>query len=199
MNSSTSFVCTCNSTYCDTFTLQVPEYGNLLQVVSSKDDKRFEKTVLEFTTSTSPSFSHSSSSNFSINIPKNPRRKQKIVGFGGALTDATAIMVSQLPAVAQDLFFESYFSSKGIEYNLVRTNIAGCDFSVREYTYCDMENDFELVTFDLAPEDTEFKIPMLKKIKSEFSSRDSLRYFASAWTAPKESGKYFKMINLLGF
>ena len=101
------------------------------------------------------------------------------------MTDATAIVVNQLPATVQDFFFQSYFSKEGIEYNLVRTNIAGCDFSAREYTYADQPGDFDLATFALAAEDTELKIPMLKRIQSEFAARDSLRYYASAWTAPK--------------
>lgn len=52
----------------------------------------------------------------------------------------------------------SYFSPSGLEYNIGRVNMGGCDFSWRTYTYADAEGDVELSTFALQPEDTDYKV-----------------------------------------
>lgn len=52
----------------------------------------------------------------------------------------------------------SYFSPDGIEYNLCRIPIAGCDFSTHPYSYDDVEGDVDLVYFNLTMEDYEYKV-----------------------------------------
>lgn len=49
------------------------------------------------------------------------------------------------------------FRPPGIGYSLGRVPIASTDFSVREYSYLDTPNDFDLSTFGLAKEDMEDK------------------------------------------
>lgn len=83
---------------------------------------------------------------------------------------------------AQRNLLNSYFGDSGINYNIVRVNMAGCDFSVREYTYLDTADDYNLNTFALAPEDIEFKIPILNSILKTSSTK--MKLFASPWTAP---------------
>lgn len=46
----------------------------------------------------------------------------------------------------------------GIEYNLVRVPIGSCDFSTRLYTYADSPDDYSLLNFSLAEEDTHMKV-----------------------------------------
>lgn len=46
----------------------------------------------------------------------------------------------------------------GIEYTLVRVPMASCDFSTRLYTYADLPEDYSLLNFSLAEEDTHMKV-----------------------------------------
>lgn len=46
----------------------------------------------------------------------------------------------------------------GIEYNMVRVPMASCDFSTRLYTYADSPEDYGLLNFSLAEEDTRMKV-----------------------------------------
>lgn len=46
----------------------------------------------------------------------------------------------------------------GIEYNVVRVPMASCDFSTRLYTYADSPEDYSLLNFSLAEEDTRMKV-----------------------------------------
>ena len=50
-----------------------------------------------------------------------------------------------------------YFGDTGLDYSIGRTNIGGCDFSPRPYTYLDTPNDTAMETFALQVEDFDFK------------------------------------------
>lgn len=52
----------------------------------------------------------------------------------------------------------SYFADDGIKYNIGRVPIGGTDFSTRKYTYADDKGVPDLNNFDLATEDTEYKV-----------------------------------------
>jgi hypothetical protein len=52
----------------------------------------------------------------------------------------------------------SYYDPKGLDYNIGRLNMGGCDFSVRGYTYADTEGDILLENFSLQEEDTKYKV-----------------------------------------
>ena len=70
----------------------------------------------------------------------------------------------------------------GIEYNIGRIPMASCDFSTRNYTYDDTPGDFELKNFKLAPEDVQYKIPIIKTAME--SSKREIKFFGSPWSAP---------------
>ena len=53
--------------------------------------------------------------------------------------------------------FRGYFTDSGLDYSIGRTNIGGCDFSPRPYTYLDTPNDTAMETFALQVEDFDFK------------------------------------------
>ena len=72
---------------------------------------------------------------------------QKIKGFGGALTDSAAIDILSFSVEAKSKLLQFYFSSSGIEYNLVHIHIASCDFSAHVYTYLNTEDDLNVTTF----------------------------------------------------
>ncbi|XP_009702541.1 PREDICTED: glucosylceramidase, partial [Cariama cristata] len=109
-------------------------------------------------------------------------RYQKVKGFGGSVTDSAAINIQSLSKDAQNHLLRSYFSEEGIEYNLVRVPMASTDFSIRLYTYADVEGDFELKHFNLTEEDTRMKIPILRAAQAV--AKRPLSLYASPWTSP---------------
>jgi len=132
-----------------------------------------------------------SSSLARVNFTVTSTAKQKILGFGGAMTDSSAIMINQMDENIQNDILATYFDPIiGNGYTLIRTNMGACDFSERNYTYLDEENDFELNSWALATEDVDLKIPMYKKINQIVKnaipdgSRD-IQYYFAPWSAPK--------------
>ena len=60
--------------------------------------------------------------------------------------------------------------------------MASCDFSTRIYTYDDTPGDFSLENFRLAPEDLNYKIPVMKAALER--SQRTIQLFGSPWSAP---------------
>ena len=111
----------------------------------------------------------------------NPKRKfQSYLGFGGAITDASAEVFSTLSEEKQEEFLNAYFSEDGLNYNIVRTNIHSCDFSTESYTYVE-EGDEELETFSIQ-RDREKRIPMIKRAQKLIGK--DLVFYASPWSPP---------------
>ena len=67
----------------------------------------------------------------------NPDKQfQKILGFGGSITDASAEVFAKLPENKQQEFLEAYFDKEnGIGYTLARITIHSADFSRESFTY----------------------------------------------------------------
>lgn len=111
----------------------------------------------------------------------NPHKTfQELLGIGGAITDASAVVFDQLSEEKQKELLEAYYSKEGISYSLVRTHIHSCDFSPESYTYVE-EGDKELKTFSIEA-DRRYRIPMIKKA---FKSSDKkLSFYVSPWSPP---------------
>lgn len=106
---------------------------------------------------------------------------QTMLGFGGAITDASAETFAKLPAPAQEEFLKAYYDqNNGIGYAILRTNMNSCDFSSGSYTYV-ADNDKDLKTFNLAV-DERFKIPMIKRAFAAANGKLSL--YVSPWSPP---------------
>ena len=103
---------------------------------------------------------------------------QEILGFGGALTDASAETFIKLPDEMQEELLTAYFDKeKGIGYTLARTHIHSCDFSSKSYAY---SNDPSLDDFSV-DEDQQYKIPFIKKAMKK---SQELQLMASPWSPP---------------
>ncbi|GBP43697.1 Glucosylceramidase [Eumeta japonica] len=182
-----SVVCVCNATYCDSFAHAPPDDGKYVTYTSTKDGLRFEKTTGDLEDA-----SEIESSCCSINLAINPDTQyQTIEGFGGAVTDAAGINWKSLSETAQDNLIQSYCSDSGLKYNILRVPIGGCDFSTRAYTLNDLpEDDKDLSNFTLAPEDINYKLPMIKACMRAASS--DLKIIGTTWSPPvwmKSNGK----------
>ncbi len=105
---------------------------------------------------------------------------QKIEGFGGAFTEASAVNYNRLTKEDQASFIESYFGESGLRYNQARTTIHSCDFALGNYTYID-ENDEELSSFHIT-HDEEQIIPMIKEAMKV--SKEGITFLSSPWSPP---------------
>ncbi|KAB7497444.1 Glucosylceramidase [Armadillidium nasatum] len=86
------------------------------------------------------------------------------------------------PKKAQDNLIKMYFGPQGSRYNIIRVNMAGCDFSVRGYSYDDVDGDVDLVYFNLTEEDYNYKIPVIKHAIEV--NPEEIYVFGSPWAPP---------------
>lgn len=106
---------------------------------------------------------------------------QKVLGIGGAITDASAETFYKLSEDRQAEVLDAYFSKdKGIGYNLIRTNIHSCDFSSASYTYVN-DGDAELTSFSIEA-DKKFRIPFIKAAIEKAGG--DVVFYASPWSPP---------------
>lgn len=105
---------------------------------------------------------------------------QTMLGIGGAITDASSVVFAKLSKAKQNEFLTAYYSDEGIGYNIIRTSIHSCDFSLGSFTYVE-EGDKELKTFSIE-KDREFRIPLIKRAMEKMK-RDVV-FYASPWSPP---------------
>jgi glucosylceramidase len=107
---------------------------------------------------------------------------QEIEGFGGAFTDASAIVFSTMSEKSKQKFLTECFDPvNGNAYNLCRTTIHSCDFSDGMYTYDDTDGDKDLKNFTIE-HDLKFRIPFIKLAQQ--TAKGNIRFFASPWSPP---------------
>ncbi len=58
---------------------------------------------------------------------------QTIDGFGGALTESTAYMMSKLTPQARAEFLQHFFGKDGLDMRFLRVHMDSCDYSLSEY------------------------------------------------------------------
>ncbi|WP_447640134.1 MULTISPECIES: glycoside hydrolase family 30 protein [Chitinophagaceae] len=106
---------------------------------------------------------------------------QSMIGFGGAITDASAETFAKLPKTKQDEVLRAYYDTEnGLGYNIVRTNMNSCDFSSDSYTYI-QDNDQSLSTFNIE-HDRKYRLPLLQKAKKAIGN--DFTFFVSPWSPP---------------
>ena len=115
----------------------------------------------------------------SIKVDKNLTR-QSILGFGGAFTEASASIYDQLETDKKNEIIQAYFGDSGNQYNMGRTHINSCDFSLGNYALCEQE-DRKLTDFSIE-RDKKMLIPFIKEALNKASSPIFL--MASPWSPP---------------
>lgn len=107
---------------------------------------------------------------------------QTHLGIGGAFTDAAAVNFSKLSPEKQSEVLEAYFDKEnGNAYNLCRTTIHSCDFSLGNYDYLNGEEDPELRSFSIEP-DLGLRIPFIKRAIEKACV--AIQILASPWSPP---------------
>lgn len=172
-------VCVCNDTYCDT--LDVPQIvcGEYILVTSSKSGKRFNITRTKF-----DSLSTTVASNRRFEIDET-RKYQQLIGFGGALTDATSSVLAAMSKSIRECVYKSYVSkSFGAAYDIVRIPLGGTDFSEQPWAYHEAPSgDVTLSNMtDVHPLDRR-RINQIKELQSQMPET-SLRLMLCAWSPP---------------
>lgn len=105
---------------------------------------------------------------------------QKLIGIGGAITDASAETLYKMPKDKQKEILDAYYGKDGIGYTVVRTSMNSSDFSSEMYTYV-KDNDTELKTFDIA-HDEKYKLPMIKEAQKRIG--EDFKFYFSPWSPP---------------
>lgn len=109
---------------------------------------------------------------------------QSIIGFGGAITEASMTVLATLKPAQIQSVIDAYYSKRGNRYSLGRLHINACDFSVvGGWSFDDVPDDFELKHFDRnLTREQQYLIPFVRSALAR--SHHPLRLFASPWSPP---------------
>lgn len=109
---------------------------------------------------------------------------QNIEGFGGAMTETSAYLLSKMSPETRRAALEKFFGEDGNALNFIRVPIDSCDFSLEEYQAVeDPIADPELKTFSLK-RDQLYVLPVLKEALA--ISRRPISVLMSPWSPPKQ-------------
>jgi glucosylceramidase len=107
--------------------------------------------------------------------------KQEILGFGGALTDATCYVISQMPESDRNDLMHDLFAPGEMALNVCRTTIGASDYSRSLYSYDESpEPDPEMKKFSI-DHDKEYILPVLREARK---ANPELFLFSSPWSPP---------------
>lgn len=143
----------------------------IVQTAKNTGDRLTEKNSIEFT--------EEKAHGPVIKIDTN-KRFQRILGFGGAFTEAASYTLSRMSEEKQKEIIDSYFSERGLGYSMGRLHMHSCDFALSNYTYVEDE-DKELKSFNIAREE-KWVLPFLEAAKR--CRGEELLLLASPWSPP---------------
>jgi len=111
------------------------------------------------------------------------RRAQRLVGFGGALTEASAYVLDKLPRNRRNDVLQRYYDAKdGIGYTLARTHFTSCDFSRASWSLDEEPNDTALKHFSLRPL-RERQLPLIHDVYKRVGAT-KFKLLGSPWSPP---------------
>jgi glucosylceramidase len=112
------------------------------------------------------------------------QRYQEMVGYGAAITDASAYLIQKRMTAAQrKALLAELFGPTGIGLSFTRVTIGASDFSRTHYSYDDRpkgETDPELAHFSIAPARTE----VLPTVRAARAINPKLALMVSPWSPP---------------
>jgi glucosylceramidase len=117
------------------------------------------------------------------------RTYQSIMGFGGALTESSAYVLSLIPPEKRKEAIDAFYSAeKGNHYTFARTHLNSCDFSLENWA-CVEKADESLESFSMERPD-KYITPLLQAARD--SSGNKLKLLISPWSPPawmKDNGE----------
>lgn len=109
------------------------------------------------------------------------QRRQEILGFGAAFTDASCYLLSKLDSDERSPLLSELFGPKGLKLSVCRTCIGASDYSTKVYSFDDSpEPDPELKHFSIE-HDREYILPTLRAARS---LNPDLFLLSSPWSPP---------------
>ena len=110
---------------------------------------------------------------------------QKMIGFGAAMTDASAYLIQhKMSARDRETLLQDLFGrTNGVGFSFIRVPMGASDFSLRHYSYDDMPGtttDSALARFSIEADRAE-KLPLLRRA---FAINPELKVMASPWSPP---------------
>ena len=110
---------------------------------------------------------------------------QAIVGFGAAITDASAWLLQNrmTPSQREALLQELFGRNPGIGLSFTRLTMGASDFSLRQYSYDDMpagQTDPTLAHFSIDPN----RADVLPVVRRALAINPELKIMASPWSPP---------------
>jgi glucosylceramidase len=107
--------------------------------------------------------------------------RQEILGFGGALTDATCYLLSQMKDDERQAVMHDLFAPGEMALNVCRTCIGASDYSLTAYSFDESaEPDPELKKFSI-DHDKAYILPVLREARKV---NPELFLFSSPWSPP---------------
>lgn len=107
--------------------------------------------------------------------------KQEILGFGAAITEASAYVLSQLSEGERAPIMQELFAPDQMALNVCRTCIGASDYTTKAYNYDEStEPDPELKKFSI-DHDKQFYLPILREARK---ANPDLFLFSSPWSPP---------------
>jgi len=107
-------------------------------------------------------------------------RYQEMDGFGAAVTGSTCYNLLQMTTENRTKFLKETFSpAEGVGMSYIRISIGCSDFSLSEYTCCDVQG---IQNFGLTAEENDYVIPILKEI---LAINPNIKILGSPWTCPR--------------
>ncbi len=107
--------------------------------------------------------------------------KQKMEGFGGAVTDSAGYIYSLLDDTQKKKMVETYFGKDEMRYSLVRIPIDSCDFSLEHYEADPDEADETFQNFSFQRVE-KYILPLLDAAEAAYGEK--LDIMLSPWSPP---------------
>lgn len=151
-----------------------------LTVTSDSSGKRWNVSSLHYQES-------GGASDVQMVVQTNSKRQQ-VMGFGGAITQAAAINYNELSATDRQTVLDLYYSNKGLKYSITRVPMGSCDFSPITYNFANA-TDLNMTNFDrnLTQDGQLGMLQFLREANERVLSQpnaDKLQVFGSPWSPP---------------
>jgi glucosylceramidase len=107
--------------------------------------------------------------------------RQRILGFGAAITEASAYVLSRLSEAERAPVMRDLFAPDAMALNVCRTCIGSSDYATKVYSYDEShEPDPELKKFSI-DHDKQYYLPILREARK---ANPELFLFSSPWSPP---------------
>jgi len=108
--------------------------------------------------------------------------RQRIVGFGAAMTEAAGVVLDDLAPAVRDQLMQELFGPSGARLSFLRLPLGASDYGLGDYTYADVQGPSgdPLANFSIARED----LYVVPRLQQALAINPQIKFMASPWSAP---------------